>query len=144
MGFYYATERKRFELEWDKLRTEYMTRMASYEKGEGRDNVRIGNFFRSDYIALQILKAIVSAIIAFAIMFGLYLLCNFEDLMENLYEMDLLAFARDILTYFVAIVGGYAAITYIVCTWRYATARKSLKCYYHNLKKLGSLYNEQK
>ena len=111
-----------------------MTRMASYEKGEGRENVKIGNYFRSDYIALQI--------IAFGIMFGLYMLCNFEDFMENLYKMDLLAFAKDVLTYFVAIVGGYAVLTYSVCTWRYAMAKKSLKCYYHNLKKLSSLYNE--
>ena len=119
-----------------------MTRMASYEKGEGRENVKIGNYFRSDYIALQILKAVVCAIIAFGIMFGLYMLCNFEDFMENLYKMDLLAFAKDVLTYFVAIVGGYAVLTYSVCTWRYAMAKKSLKCYYHNLKKLNSLYNE--
>ena len=119
-----------------------MTRMASYEKGEGRENVRIGNYFRSDYIALQILKAIVCSIVAFGIMFGLYMLCNLEEFMENLYKMDLLAFAKEVLTYFVAIVGGYAVITYIVCTWRYAMAKKSLKCYYHNLKKLNSLYHE--
>ena len=28
-----------------------MTRMASYEQGEGRDNVKVGNYFRSDYIS---------------------------------------------------------------------------------------------
>ena len=119
-----------------------MTRMASYEKGEGRENVKIGNYFRSDYIALQILKAVVCAIIAFGIMFGLYMLCNFEDFMENLYKMDLLAFAREVLTYLAVMVGGYAVLTYIVCTWRYARAKKSLKCYYHNLKKLNSLYQD--
>ena len=119
-----------------------MTRMASYEQGEGKKNVKIGNYFRSDYIALQTLKAVICAIIAFAIMFGLYMLCNFEEFMENLYKMDLLAFAKEVLTYFAAMVGGYAVLTYIVCTWRYASAKKSLKCYYHNLKKLNSLYQD--
>lgn len=75
-------------------------------------------------------------------MFGLYMLCNFEEFMENLYKMDLLAFAKDVLMYLVAVVGGYAVLTYIICTWRYAAAKKSLKCYYHNLKKLNSLYQE--
>ena len=121
-----------------------MTRMASYERGEGRENVKIGNYFRADYIALQILKAIICAIISFGILFGLYLLCNFEELLENLYKMDLLAFGREILTYLVAMVGGYAVLTYIIATWRYAKAKKSLKCYYHNLKKLNSLYSETK
>ena len=119
-----------------------MTRMASYEQGEGKKNVRIGNYFRSDYIALQTLKAIVCAILVFGILFGLYVLCNFEDLMENLYKMDLLAFAREVLTYLAVMVGGYAVLTYIVCTWRYARAKKSLKCYYHNLNKLNSLYQD--
>ncbi len=120
-----------------------MTRMASYEQGEGKKNVKIGNYFRSDYITVQVLKAIISAVLAFFIMFGIYMLCNFEEFMKNLYEMDIFAFARQILIYFCAMVGGYAVLTYIVCTWKYASAKKSLKCYYHNLKKLGSMYNEQ-
>lgn len=121
-----------------------MTRMASYEQGEGRENVKIGNYFRSDYIAVQVLKSIACSSIAFIIMFGIYLLCHYEELLENLYEMDLIGFVKDNVTNFVAVVGGYAVFTYIVCTWRYASAKKSLKCYYHNLKKLSSLYNETK
>ena len=119
-----------------------MTRMASYEQGEGRENVKIGNYFRSDYIALHVLKALVCSIISFGILFGLYMLCNFEDFLENLYKMDLLAFAKDVLTYLVAMVGGYTVLIYIVSTWRYAMAKKSLKCYYHNLKKLNSFYHD--
>lgn len=121
-----------------------MTRMASYEKGEGRENVRIGNYFRSDYIASQVLKSIISGVVAFLLIFALYLFYNFETLMEGLYEMDLLAFARDVLIYFFATVAGYGVITYLVCTWRYAKAKKSLRCYYNNLKKLNSLYSQSR
>lgn len=121
-----------------------MTRMASYEQGEGRKNVKIGNYFRSDYITVQVLKAVICGIVAFLIMFGLYVLCNYEDLMQKLYNIDeLLVFAKDVLTYFCAMVGGYGVLVYIICTWRYVSAKKSLKCYYHNLKKLGSMYNER-
>ena len=70
------------------------------------------------------------------------MLCNIEEFLEDLYKMDLLAFAREVLTYLAVMVGGYAVLTYIVCTWRYARAKKSLKCYYHNLKKLNSLYQD--
>lgn len=125
-------------------RTILMTRLASYEKGEGRKNVKIGNYFRSDYIAIQILKAVISATLAFAIVFALYVLYDFETFMQDLYKIDLFAFARNIVTYYAAFVLGYGILTYAVCTWRYAKAKKSLKVYYHNLKKLGSLYNEQK
>lgn len=119
-----------------------MTRMASYEEGEGRENVKIGNYFRSDYVAREVLMAILCSALAFVIVFGVYLLCNYETLMSELYTMDLFEFAKEILTYFCFAVGGYSVLTYFISSWRYARAKKSLKCYYHNLKKLSSLYNE--
>lgn len=121
-----------------------MTRMASYEKGEGRENVKIGNYFRSDYIAAQVIKSVISAIISFIIIFALYIGYHFETFMQDLYEMDLFAFAKDVLFYLCVSVTCYGVASYIVSTWRYAKAKKSLKCYYNNLKKLNSLYNETK
>ena len=121
-----------------------MTQMASYEKGEGRKNVKIGNYFRSDYISIQLIKSVISVTIAFAIVFALYVFYDFETFMLDLYKIDLFAFAQNVLVWYAAIVLGYAALTYIICSWRYARARKSLKCYYHNLKKLNTLYNSQK
>ena len=121
-----------------------MTRLASYEKGEGRRNVKIGNYFRSDYIAIQILKSVVSATLVFGLVFAMYVLYDFEAFMQDLYKIDLFVFARNVVTYYAAFVLGYGILTYIVGTWRYAKAKKSLKSYYHNLKKLGAMYNEQK
>ena len=119
-----------------------MTRMAAYEEGEGKKNVKIGNYFRSDYIAVQVIKAIICSALAFCILFGVYMLCNYKTFMQELYEMDIFAFAKNVLIYFCATVAGYGVLVYVICTCRYAKAKKSLKCYYHNLKKLNSLYNE--
>ena len=119
-----------------------MTRMASYEKGEGKENVKVGNYFRSDYITVQVLKSIICGTLVFVILFGLYLVYHYEQLMEDLYKMDLIAFAQNVVFNFVCVVVGYAVLTYFASSWRYAKAKKSLKCYYHNLKKLNSLYND--
>ena len=119
-----------------------MTRMASYEKGEGKENVKVGNYFRSDYIAVQLLKSIVCGTLVFVILFGLYVFYHYEEFMQELYNMDLIAFAQNVLFYFVGLVAGYGVLTYLVSSWRYAKAKKSLKCYYHNLKNLNSLYND--
>lgn len=121
-----------------------MTHMASYESGEGKKNQKIGNYFRSDYIAVQILKSIVCATIAYAIGFGLYILYDFETFMQDLYKIDLIGFATNVLIYYGVFVVAYAVVTYVVCTYRYAKAKKSLKNYYYNLKKLSSYYNEKK
>lgn len=117
-----------------------MTHMASYECGEGKKNVKIGNYFRSDYIAVQVLKSFICGSVAFAVIFAIYIFYDFEVFMQDLYKMDLLAFAENVLIYYAVTVAGYCVLTYIICTYRYAKAKNSLKCYYHNLKKLGSLY----
>ena len=120
-----------------------MTHMASYECGEGKRNVRIGNYFRSDYIAVQVLKSVISITVAFAVVFALYLLYNLEVFMQNLYAIDLISFAKSVLIYYVVIVVGYGLVTYVISTYRYAKAKNNLKLYYHNLKKLNSLYEQQ-
>ena len=36
-----------------------MTKLASYETNEGKKNVAIGNYFRSDYIGWQVLSIFI-------------------------------------------------------------------------------------
>ena len=120
-----------------------MTQMASYESGEGRKNVKIGNYFRSDYIAIQVLKSVICGTIAFGVLFALYIFYDFEVFMQELYKMDLIAFAKKVLINYAISVVTYGLLTYIVCTYRYVKAKNSLKCYYHNLKKLSSLYGDE-
>lgn len=119
-----------------------MTQMAAYEQGEGKKNVRIGSYFRSDYISAQILKSIISGTIVFCIAFALYIFYGFETFMQNLYKMDLFAFAKTVLKCYAISVASYSLLTYIVSTYQYVKAKSSLKAYYHNLKKLSSLYGE--
>ena len=100
-----------------------MTQMASYEENEGKKNMAIGRYFRSDYIAIQVLKSILCATIAYGVCFALFVFYDFENFMQDIYKMDLIGFGKNVLLY-------------------YARAKKSLKCYYNNLKKLNSIYNE--
>ena len=65
---------------------------------------------------------------------------DFENFMTDIYKIDLITFAKNILIYYGVTVVSYSLLTYAVCTYRYSKAKNSLKCYYHNLKKLGSLY----
>ena len=114
-----------------------MTQMASYEENEGKKNMAIGRYFRSDYIAIQVLKSILCAVC-----FALYVFYDFETFMQDIYKMDLISFAKNVLLYYGITVVVYGAVSYLICSLRYARAKKSLKCYYNNLKKLNSIYNE--
>ncbi len=109
-----------------------MTKLASYETNEGKKNVAIGNYFRSDYIGWQVLKSIISATIAFVVVFAMYIFYDFEIFMMDIYKMDLLEFGKKVLKMYVGVVGSYAVISYIVYAYRYSRARKSLRVYYRN------------
>ena len=122
-------------------RVKLMTRMASYETGEGKKNMNIGKYFRGDYIGKQVLRSVIWATIAFGICFGLYLFYDFERFMQDIYKMDLLSFAKNVLLVYVIVVVGYGVVSYLIYSGRYKKARKSLKKYYNNLRKLSGLYD---
>ncbi len=120
-----------------------MTKMASYEEHEGKKNVAITKYFRSDYISYQILKSVISATLAFLLFFAIFIFYDFEVFMQDIYKIDLLVFARNVLIAYAVTVGGYVLITYVVSLYRYNKAKKSMKCYYNNLKKLAFLHLKQ-
>ena len=124
-------------------RIKLMTKMAAYEANEGKKNVAIGNYFRGDYIGLQVIKSIISATIAFLIVFGLFIFYDFEVFMSDIYKMDLLGFGKTVVIAYLIFVAVYALISYMIYTYRYTKARKSLKMYYNNLKKLAYLYDKE-
>ncbi len=75
--------------------------MASYEDTDGKKNTAVANHFRSDYVGLQVLKAVICATIASMIVFGVYIFCNYESLLEDIYKIDLWDFAAGILKKYV-------------------------------------------
>ena len=82
------------------------------------------------------------AAVAFVIGFGLYILYDFENFMQDLYKIDLFLFAENVLMAFLAFVAGYALIAYIVYTVRYNKAKQAQKNYLNNLKKLANMYEK--
>lgn len=121
-----------------------MTKLASYEASDGKRNVAIGSYFRVDYIGWQVLKSIISATIAFVVVFAMYIFYDFEVFMTDIYKMDLLEFAKNVLFYYLGTVGAYALVSYVVYTVRYSRARKSLRAYHMNLHRLSNMYRSEK
>ena len=124
-------------------RIKLMTRMAAYEKEEHRKNKKIVSFFKSDYISMQMLKSIVATTIAFAIMFGLYVLYDFEVFMKEIYQMDVFEFAKSVIIIYLIFTGIILVITYVVSLYQYNRALQSTKLYYMNLKKLSRIYGKE-
>lgn len=122
-------------------RIKLMTRMAAYEKEGHKKNKLIVSFFKSDYISMQMLKSVISTTIAFAIMFGLYVLYDFELFMKEIYRMNMLEFAKNVIVIYGIFLAVVLLITYIVSLYQYNRALQDTKLYYANLKKLSRIYS---
>ena len=120
-----------------------MTKLAAYEQNEGKKHTKIANYFRGDYLTVQVFKAFVSATISYAILVALYVMYDFENFMNEIYQMDLLLFGKGVLKYYLIFAITYCVITYVIYFFRYNKAKKGLKIYLNNLKKLNSLYGKQ-
>ena len=124
-------------------RIKLMTRMAAYEKDGHKKNKAIVSFFKSDYISMQMLKSVISTTIAFIIMFGLYVLYDFEIFMKEIYKMDMFGFAKSVIFIYVIFLAIVLLVTYIVSLYHYNRALQDTKLYYANLKKLSRIYGEK-
>lgn len=113
-----------------------MTKLASYEEGEGKKYVPIINYFRTDYISSHLLKSFIAGTLAFLSVIGVYVFYNFEAIMADVYNIDFVEIAKTLGKYYLILIVVYLLITYVVSAFRYSRARKSLKVYYNNLKRL--------
>jgi len=120
-----------------------MTRMAAYEAGEGKQNLVVGGYFRSDYMAMGVFKSLFCGTISYLLFLALYVFYNFEMFMEEMYEIDLLAFGKGLGKQYLVFLAVYLVISYLVYAVKYAHARRNLKRYQHNLKRLKGLCDEQ-
>ncbi|MBQ8245884.1 MAG: hypothetical protein IJZ42_02025 [Lachnospiraceae bacterium] len=125
-------------------RVKLMTRLAAYEQKEGQKNEEIGSYFRDDYISFQLLKSIIYATVAFLLIVGLFVLYDSELFMSDIYKIDILEYAKKLLIYYLGFTGVYVLISYIVYAIRYRKAKKRLRVYFNNLKRLQILYQRER
>ena len=125
-------------------RIKLMTKMAAYEENEGKKYMSIGSYFRSDYMGMQIIRSVICGTLAFFLLAGLYVYYHFETMMQDIYKMDLLLLGRRVLFYYIVFIAAYSVITYVIYSFRYSRAKRSLKHYYYYLKQLAAIYDIEK
>ena len=125
-------------------RIKLMTKMAAYEENEGKKYMSIGSYFRSDYMGMQAIRSVICGTLAFFLLAGLYVYYHFETMMQDIYKMDLLLLGRRVLFYYIVFIAAYSVITYVIYSFRYSRAKRSLKHYYYHLKQLAAIYDIEK
>lgn len=124
-------------------RIKLMTKMASYESKDGKKQIPISKFFRIDFVTVNMLKTAIYATIGFCLLVGTWVLYKADFFMANIHKMNLLILGKSILNYYIAFLAVYLVIAYFVYMIKYNNARRGVKKYYIQLKKLSKLYEKE-
>lgn len=119
-----------------------MTKMASYEAKGGKKDKAVAGFFKGDYIGMQLIISFIIITLAFLTAFGAFLCFNFEQVMADIYSMDLVAEGKKILIMYLAAALCYMAVSYVVYLIKYVKARKRLNLFMEYLNCLDGTEEE--
>lgn len=120
-----------------------MTRLASYEKGEGKKYLPISKYYRTDYIGLALIKNFFLVSIGYVVLVGMVGLYFLEDLLENIHKMDLIKLGGKVIIGYIILVIVYSVLVYVIQTVKYSRAKKSIKNYYIQLGRLTKIYAKE-
>lgn len=65
-----------------------MTKMAIYEKNEGRRELKTARYFKTDYVSLGVLNTIIAATAAYVLIILMIALSNMQWLTNNVNNID--------------------------------------------------------
>ena len=121
-----------------------MTKLAIYEKEDGKEDIRLGKYYRLDYVRYQMLKTLVAVTFGYLILVFLTILYNAEYLIAEAVKLDYASIGRTMLGIYLILVLVFVGLAGIGYTVKYNRSRKKLAKYYQMLKRLRMIYKEEK
>jgi len=121
-----------------------MTKLAIYEKEDGKEDIRLGKYYRVDYVRYQLLKTIVAVTCGYLILVFMTILYNMEYLIAEAVKLDYAAIGRNMLGIYLVLLLAFSGIAVLGYTIKYNRSRKKLAKYYRMLKRLRTIYREER
>jgi uncharacterized membrane protein (Fun14 family) len=119
-----------------------MTKLAVYEKKDGKEDIYLSKYYKTDYVRFQVLKSIITATIGYGLIIGLIAFYKMEYLIKNAVVLDYKTLGTYILGFYLMTITIYGLGSMILYSMKYDASRKKLSRYFKLLKILEKLYNE--
>ena len=127
----------------DEKKIRLMTNLARYEQNQGKEELRIARYYRSDFIGAALLKNFVLTTIGYAAVVALFFACQGDSFLEKLDFMHLIMMIIVAVAGYIIALVCYSGATYMICTIRYSRAQKDVKAYDARLAALQKYYEEE-
>lgn len=120
-----------------------MTKLALFEQKEGKEDITMSKYYKTDYVRLNVLKTVVNVTIGYVLillMIGMY---KSEYIISKAVTLDFIRIGQYILGFYIMIMTVYITCSIIGYSIKYDQSRKNLSKYYKTLKKLSNIYQEE-
>lgn len=117
-----------------------MTKLASYEKGVSKEEIKEGGFFKADYIRSHLIVTIWSYSVAFILILFLLGLYYFDYLVSDAGMQEIRSLTIAIAVIYVLVLLCCIFFTVTIYSSRYNQTQKKRKEYYNELKRLEAFY----
>lgn len=124
-------------------RIKLMTKLTSYEERAGKKALTITKYFKNDYVIMNMISVGISTTIGFFLLFGMWILYEFEYLMANIHKINLISLGVKAVAIYVLFLALFLAIGYFVYSDKYRKAKISVAEYVECLKELEKFYEEE-
>lgn len=120
-----------------------MTRMASYEQKEGKEDLKIGSYYQKDYVSMHVVGGFIWTTIGYACLIALIAISSFDKLLGSMSMGMMFTLLGVVVIGYLAVVIIYSVITHMIYKRKYQSARMRIKKYNHDLSRLLKLYEKE-
>lgn len=120
-----------------------MTKLALYETKEGKEDIRLSKYYKTDYVRFQVIKSIICATIGYAFILFLLFIYKAEYIIRKAVTLDYKTIGIYILGIYIIVIALYGLGSSAGYAIKYDLSRKKLSRYYKLLKRLNKIYNEE-
>ena len=120
-----------------------MTKLAVYENKEGKEDISLSKYYKTDYVRYQVLKSIISATVGYLLILLLIFTYKFEYIIQKAVSLDYKTIGVYILGIYIMLVAIYGLGSILGYSIKYDASRGKLSRYFKLLKRLNKIYKEE-
>ncbi|SHO52163.1 hypothetical protein [Anaerocolumna xylanovorans] len=119
-----------------------MTKLAAFEQGKGKEDIKISKYYKTDYIRYQVIKTAVSVTLGYLLILLLFGMYHAEYIIRKIVTLNFVRIGQYLLGFYIIIMAIYITGAFIGYSVKYNHSKKNLSRYYKLLKKLNKFYQE--
>ena len=124
-------------------RVKQLYKIAIYEQNEEKQHREAGLYYRSDYIAKEVVKSFFSGSVAYFIMVSLWAISNWSLVLYQINTLEIVGTVVTTLILYVIFLAAYLFVTALVYYFRYKESKQKLDGYIENLTAAHSMFERE-